>query len=75
MSNGQNSSASAVGYTHPATESLVVERTAASSLMRCGLLPVFSNCSMTPVTISSLMPSVSILVSYDAPGEGGGVCS
>ncbi len=30
---------------------------------------------MTPVTISSLIPSVSILLWPSAPGEGGGVCS
>ena len=30
---------------------------------------------MTPTTISSLMPSVSTLLSVDARGEGGGVCS
>lgn len=61
--------------TNLATLSLVVPRTAASSLIRCGLLPVFSNCSITPVTISSLIPSVSIFASPTAPGEGGGVWS
>lgn len=30
---------------------------------------------MTPITISSLMPSVSILMLPQAPGEGGGVWS
>lgn len=30
---------------------------------------------MTLVTISSLIPSVSILLLSEAPGEGGGVCS
>ena len=30
---------------------------------------------MTPVTMSSLIPSVSILLCSSAPGEGGGVCS
>jgi len=53
----------------------MVDRTVASSLIRCGLLPVFSSCSITPVTISSLIPSVSILLWFWAPGEGGGVCS
>lgn len=48
--------------------------TAASSLMRCGLFPVDSSCCRTPTTISSLMPSVSILVFLELPGEGGGVC-
>ena len=44
--------------------------------MRCGLFPVFSNCSMTAMTMSSLMPSVSILrVMQTSPGEGGGVYS
>lgn len=35
------------------TASLMFDKTAASSLMRCGLLPVFSSCSITPTTISS----------------------
>ena len=30
---------------------------------------------MTPVTMSSLIPSVSILLWSSGPGEGGGVCS
>ena len=30
---------------------------------------------MTPITISSLIPSVSILEMLVAPGDGGGVCS
>ena len=64
-----------VDRTYPATLSLVVLRTTASSLIRCGLFPVFSNCSITPVTISSFVPSVSIFASVLAPGEGGGVCS
>ena len=50
--------------------------TAASSLTSCGLLPVFSSCRMTPVTMSSLMPWVSNRTSTDGPvGEGGGVSS
>lgn len=57
------------------TASLILERTVESSLIKCGLLPVFSSCSITPITISSLMPSVSTLLSVDARGEGGGVCS
>lgn len=57
------------------TASLILERTVESSLIKCGLLPVFSSCSITPTTISSLMPSVSTLLSVDARGEGGGVCS
>ena len=61
--------------TYLETASLVVERTAASSLIRCGRFPVFFSCSITPITISSLMPSVSILDSFSAPGDGGGVCS
>ena len=61
--------------TYPSTASLVVERTVESSLIRWGRLPVFSSCSMTPTTMSSLMPSMSILASFIAPGEGGGVCS
>ena len=46
-----------------------------SSLIKCGLFPVFSSCSITPTTISSLIPSVSTLLSVDARGEGGGVFS
>ena len=57
------------------TASLIVDRTIASSLIKCGLFPVFSSCSMTPITISSLIPSVSILLRVEGPGEGGGVCS
>lgn len=45
----------------------------ASSLIRCGLFPVFSSCSITPTTMSSWMPSVSILLLPSAPGDGGGV--
>ena len=59
---------------HLETASLVVESTAASSLIRCGRFPVFSSCSITPTTITSLIPSVSILGSFSGPGEGGGVC-
>lgn len=67
---------SMIGDTYFATLSLVDARTVANSLMRCGRLPVFSSCSMTAITMSSLMPSVSILVSKcESPGEGGGVCS
>jgi hypothetical protein len=37
-------------------------------------LPVFSSCSITPTTISSSMPWVSIFVCPEwPPGEGGGV--
>ena len=50
-------------------------KTAANSLIRCGLLPVFSSCSITPMTISSLTSSVSTLLSVDDGGDGGGVCS
>lgn len=57
------------------TTSKVLHNTAASSLTSCGLLPVFSNCRMTPTTISSPIPSISILGSDDPRGEGGGVCS
>ena len=48
---------------------------AASSLTKCGRLPVFSNCSITPTTMSSLIPSVSILGATRSAGDGGGVCS
>lgn len=62
--------------TYCATLSLVEPRTVANSLIRCGRLPVFSSCSMTAITISSLIPSVSILMSKcESPGEGGGVCA
>lgn len=57
------------------TASFVVERTVESSLIRWGRLPVFSSCSMTPMTMSSLIPLMSILVLSVAPGDGGGVCS
>ena len=57
------------------TASLILDRTVESSLIKCGLLPVFSSCSITPTTISSLMPSVSTLLSVGARGEGGGVSS
>ena len=57
------------------TASLIFDRTIANSLIKCGLFPVFSNCSITPTTISSLIPSVSTLRSVYAPGEGGGVFS
>ena len=57
------------------TASLILDRTVESSLIKCGLFPVFSSCSMTPTTISSLIPSMSTLVSVEARGEGGGVFS
>ena len=52
-----------------------LHRTDASSLTSCGLFPVFSNCSITPVTTSSLIPCVSIRTSHDGTGDGGGVSS
>lgn len=54
------------------TQCSLVASIAASSLTRCGLLPVFSICCMVPTTISSLMPSVSILLLPSVTGEGGG---
>ena len=57
------------------TASFVVDNIAASSFIKCGLLPVFSSCSMTPTTMSSLTLSVSMRLSSAAPGDGGGVCS
>lgn len=52
----------------------VVRSTVASSLIRCGLLPVFSSCSMTERTTSSLMPSGSILrYVVTSQGDSGGV--
>lgn len=58
---------------------------AASSFTRCGLFAVCCNCTITPSTISSLMPSKSIsrLIfpssfpssNSSASGEGGGVFS
>ena len=57
------------------TPPCVVESTAASSFIRCGRLPVFSSCCITPRTISSLISDVSTLDHPSAPGEGGGVCS
>lgn len=35
------------------TASLMFDKTATSSLIRCGLLSVLSSCSITPTTISS----------------------
>ena len=61
--------------TYFSTAAMLWVRTAANSLTRCGLLPVFSSCRIVPTTTSSLMPSVSILCTEAAPGEGGGVCS
>ena len=61
--------------TYLATASFVLDRTVASSLIRCGLFPVFSSCSITPTTISSLMPFVSYLVDPDGSGVAGGVSS
>ena len=55
------------------TASLVEESTAASSFIKCGLLPVLSSCSITPTTMSSFTPSVSTRLPSAAPGEGGGV--
>ena len=60
---------------HLATASLVLDMTVASSLIMCGRLPVFSSCSMTPTTISSLMPCVSYLLYVDGSGDAGGVSS
>ena len=64
-----------MGIPYLDTASLILDRTVESSLIKCGLLPVFSSCSITPTTISSLMPSVSTLLSVEARGEGGGVFS
>jgi hypothetical protein len=51
-------------------------KTWASSLSRCGRLPVFSSCSITATTIVSSMPSVSTFVCAACPpGDGGGVCA
>jgi len=54
------------------TAGTVGDKTAASSLTRCGLFPVLSSCLNAPTTMSSLMPSVSILLSPSRKGEGGG---
>jgi hypothetical protein len=63
-----------LGGTYLSTMGMVGESTRASSLSRCGRLPVFSSCSITPTTISSSMPCVSILACPDSPpGDGGGV--
>lgn len=51
---------------------IVVARIDESSLTKCGLLPVFSSCWIAPTTISSLMPSMSILLSPSLSGDGGG---
>ena len=46
--------------------------TCASSLTRCGRLPVFSICCIVPTTMSSLIPSTSTLLLPSAAGDGGG---
>lgn len=51
---------------------MVVASTDESSLTKCGLLPVFSSCWIAPTTISSLMPSMSILLCPSLSGDGGG---
>lgn len=51
------------------------DKTVASSFIRCGLFPVFSSCSITPTTMSSFIPSVSIFVPAKDRGDGGGVSS
>jgi len=61
--------------TYVNTASLILDKTVASSLIKWGRFPVFSSCSITPTTMSSLMPSVSTLPSAAGPGEGGGVFS
>lgn len=67
---------SAAGFAEFARFWFTESKTVASSLMRCGLLPVFSSCSMTEMTTSSLMPSRSIFrYATTSPGEGGGVCA
>ena len=62
----------AEGLADFSTECRLVARIAASSFTRCGLLPVFSSCCIAPITISSLMPSVSTLFAPSLPGDGGG---
>jgi len=63
-----------MGQTYLSTIGIDVASIAASSLSRCGRFPVFSSCSITPTTISSLIPSVSTFVCPDSPsGDGGGV--
>jgi hypothetical protein len=59
-------------YSYLSMAVIFVARTAASSLTKCGLLPVFSNCWIAPTTISSLIPSMSTLLSPSLIGEGGG---
>jgi hypothetical protein len=60
--------------TYLSTMGMMGDRTRASSFSRWGRLPVFWSCSITPTTISSSIPWVSILVVPDSPpGDGGGV--
>lgn len=63
---------SADGFADLSTAWMFVERAADNSLTRCGLFPVFSSCCIAPTTISSLIPSVSILLSPSRAGDGGG---
>lgn len=65
-------SASLFMFSYLSMALIFVARTAASSLTRCGLLPVFSSCWIAPTTISSLIPSISTLLSPSLIGEGGG---
>lgn len=51
---------------------IVVASIDESSLTKCGLLPVLSSCWIAPTTISSLMPSMSILLCPSLSGDGGG---
>ena len=60
------------GHAYFSIAGIVVARMAESSLTRCGLLPVLSSCCIAPTTISSLMPSISILLSPSLIGDGGG---
>lgn len=59
--------------TYLSTQCSFVASTAANSFTKCGLFPVFSICCIVATTMSSLIPSVSILLLVpSATGEGGG---
>ena len=58
-------------FSYFSTEWRLVASTEASSFTRIGRLPVCSSCLIVPITISSLIPSTSTLLSR-AGGEGGG---
>jgi len=62
----------ALAHAYLSIAGMFVASIAESSLTKWGLLPVLSSCWIAPTTISSLMPSMSILLSPSLSGDGGG---